>query len=414
MTPRGEATPSSEPEADADASGSTWLAATPHGYERSGDLQRRFEAAAATLRRLDGWPNPARGGERELRCDLVLEGCGAKAAGLVGAVLALNEAGYAVRAVAGTSAGAVVACLVASIAQSGREMTSLLGYSRSLDFTRFMPEGKVHGFFERAGRVGDAIADAAILVGRDGVYSGDYLEEWLRPILRELGVSTFADLRLGDEVDAERSMGAGRDYRLLVHVSDITRGRLVRLPWDYPAYGHDPDREDPVEAVRASMSIPFIFEPVHFASREALVEVPAPGGGTRSLHFAAGRQTWVDGALLSKFPVHAFDRADGGPSRWPTIGVRLSSWQSEYPATEACDSALDVALHCLRTVMSEWDDLAAHERVDARTVFVDNAGVATTDFDISRELNDRLFLNGVEAATRFVIDAAAAGGVARR
>ena len=49
------------------------LANTPRGYRRSDELQDEFLAAAETLRRLDGWPNPNNGGERELRADLALE-----------------------------------------------------------------------------------------------------------------------------------------------------------------------------------------------------------------------------------------------------------------------------------------------------------------------------------------------------
>ena len=35
--------------------------------------------------------------------------------------------------------------------------------------------------------------------------------------------------------------------------------------------------------------------------------------------------TWVDGGLLSNFPVEVFDRSDGQPQRWPTIGIKLSA-----------------------------------------------------------------------------------------
>ena len=36
--------------------------------------------------------------------------------------------------------------------------------------------------------------------------------------------------------------------------------------------------------------------------------------------YAAGTATWVDGGLLSNFPVEVFDRSDGQPARWPTPG----------------------------------------------------------------------------------------------
>ena len=49
------------------------------------------------------------------KVDLVLEGGGVKGIGLVGAVLTLSGSGYVFPRVAGTSAGAIVAALVAAL-----------------------------------------------------------------------------------------------------------------------------------------------------------------------------------------------------------------------------------------------------------------------------------------------------------
>jgi hypothetical protein len=48
---------------------------------------------------------------------------------------------------------------------------------------------------------------------------------------------------------------------------------------------------------------------------------------------------------------------------------------------------------------------------ESTTNFVDNAGLATTDFDVPKERQYELFLNGVRAATEFIITSASAGGV---
>jgi predicted acylesterase/phospholipase RssA len=97
------------------------------------------------------------------------------------------------------------------------------------------------------------------------------------------------------------------------------RGALVRLPWDLPYCLLDVgdqgdeakeiaviDSYPVVDAVRASMSIPFFFQP--FQQKTAL-----------------GTCTWVDGGLLQNFPVTVFDRTAGRPNRWPTFGIKLSS-----------------------------------------------------------------------------------------
>lgn len=386
------------------------------GYRRSPAAQEEFDRAAAALLASDGWPNPANGNERELIADLALEGGGVKGIGLVGAVLALSEAGYTFRGVAGTSAGAIAATLIAATTKAGARMIDLRRYLGSLDFAKFMPEGKLHQFLDHVGgKVVSLAADAAILTHKTGLYSGDYLAEWLAPILHdELGVRTFGDLRLTLQDDPGMSMAPGHDYRLVVHTSDITRGQLVRLPWDYPLFGYpDRDGQDIIVAVRASMSIPFFFEPVTFNARTAQVSIPAPDGGSILQQYEAGSVTWVDGGMLRNFPIQAFDRADGAPPRWPTIGIKLSSLQTSFPATHSRDSSLSVATGCLHTMLNEWDAYAVDEATAARTIFVDNGGLTATQFDLTPAEQDLLFLNGVRAATEFVVEMAEARRVPR-
>ena len=382
------------------------------GYGRTAEAQAEFEQAARSLLAADGWTD---GGAKtpKLVADLALEGGGVKGIALAGAVLVLDEAGYGFRGVAGTSAGAIAASLIASITAAGHEMTALKGFMDELQFTKFMPEGKVHHFLDRhGGHIGEEAADAAILADRPGIYDGGYLEEWLRPILEDsLGIRSFADLKLPD--DPKASLPPGQDYRLVVHTSDITRGELVRLPWDYPFYGQNPDEQDVVGAVRASMSIPFFFEPVSFQAQPATVSVPAPDGGTVQLEYAGGTVSWVDGGLLRNFPITAFDRIDGNPPRWPTIGIKLSSMTRRFGPTEAVEHSWDEAKHCLRTMMNEWDTYAVELATAGRTIFVDSAGLTATDFDLTDDQKSQLFLNGVVAANTFVLEMAQAGGVPR-
>ena len=141
----------------------------PSGYQRPDELQQSFDSAAQTLLQRDGWPNPEKGGRRELVADLALEGGGVKGIGLVGAVLVLSEAGYRFRGVAGTSAGAIAASLIAAISKSGREMSELKSCMDSMEFSKFMPEGKLHAFLDHhGGKPGALMADAAILTRADG------------------------------------------------------------------------------------------------------------------------------------------------------------------------------------------------------------------------------------------------------
>jgi len=386
------------------------LSDSPRGYQRDDAYQKAFVDAAEALRLLDGWPNPQNGLRKELRADLALEGGGVKGIGLVGAVLVLDEAGYSFRGVAGTSAGAIAASVLAGLAQSDRPMTDLLSFIKTLDYLKFMPEGRLQEIAKYFKKPGEIALDVAILAERPGLYSGDYLETWLGHILHdELNIRTFADLKLTTDTDSKLSIQKDRNYRLVVHTSDISRAQLVRLPWDYPLYGVNADDQDPVKAVRASMSIPLFFEPFQVKSNDAPYQVPGPSGVPIPVDYAAGSETWVDGGMLANFPIHAFDRDDLDPPRWPTIGIKLSKLQKDFPPTASYGSSVEIAIHCMHTMMNEWDSYAVDASTAARTIFVDHADVTTTDFAITPEKKNELFLNGVSAATEFVIEMSKVG-----
>ena len=125
------------------------------------------------------------------KADLVMEGGGVKGIGLVGAVLALDSAGYSFPRVAGTSAGAIVAALVAALQATGKPLTNLKHYVESVAYPKFQEESWLRRLF---GRVGDAEQ----LIMHMGLHSGDYLVEWLGGVLEDIGITTFSQLKMDD------------------------------------------------------------------------------------------------------------------------------------------------------------------------------------------------------------------------
>lgn len=307
--------------------------------------------------------------------DLVLEGGGVKGIGLVGAYTSLTQAGYEFHRVAGTSAGAIVGSLIAADMPPER----LRQVMREVDYGRFEDKG----FLDHLGLVGKGMS----LLFEKGIYEGEYLREWLDGLLTDLGKRTFADLRIEDP---EGSLPPERSYRLVVMASDVSRGRLVRLPWDYPSYGLDPDEQLVADAVRASMSIPFFYEPVQFKGRDA--------DGKRTVSYM------VDGGMLSNFPIEVFDRTDGKAPRWPTFGIKLSA----KPITAQLQKfdirgTFGLARAMVGTMTNFHDQMHIDdEGVLARTMFVDTEHVKATDFGIDDSTQDMLFANGRLAATKFL------------
>ena len=303
--------------------------------------------------------------------DLVLEGGGVKGIGLVGAFSTLVDHDYTFHRIAGTSAGAIVGALIAA----GMPPEDLQRVMRSVDYGHFEDEG----FVDHLGLVGKGIS----ILFEKGIYEGRYLVEWLDGILMDLGARTFGDLRIEDP---NSSLPPERAYKLVIMTSDVTRGRLVRLPWDYPKYGLDADEQLVADAVRASMSIPFFYEPQRFYGRD--------DQGERVRSFM------VDGGMLSNFPIEVFDRTDGKPPRWPTFGIKLSAKPS-IPQLERFEvkGALGLARAMVGTMTNFHDQMHIDDpSVLARTMFVDTQHVKATDFDIDEPSQDMLFTNGERGA----------------
>ncbi|HEY5859729.1 MAG TPA: patatin-like phospholipase family protein, partial [Actinomycetota bacterium] len=295
--------------------------------------------------------------------DLVLEGGGVKGIGLVGAFSTLVDHDYTFHRIAGTSAGAIVGALIAA----GMPPEDLQRVMRSVDYGHFQDEG----FVDHLGLVGKGIS----ILFEKGIYEGRYLVEWLDGILMDLGARTFGDLRIEDP---NSSLPTERAYKLVIMASDVTRGRLVRLPWDYPRYGLDPDEQLVADAVRASMSIPFFYEPQRFYGRDE--------------HGERLRSFMVDGGMLSNFPIEVFDRTDGKPPRWPTFGIKLSAKPS-VPQLQRFEvnGALGLAKAMVGTMTNFHDQMHIDDpSVLARTMFVDTQHVKATDFDLDEPSQDML------------------------
>jgi NTE family protein len=312
---------------------------------------------------------------------LVLSGGGVKGIGLVGAVVALMEAGYRAQRVSGTSAGSIVGAVVAAAAMGERlgpeEVKEL---ALQLDYHKFTDAGTL----ERVPVLGPSWA---VLRGT-GIYKGDYARDWVCSQLKNLGVRTFGDLAIDDD-----SLPAEQRYKLVVTVADVTTGQLVRLPWDYRrVYGLDPDEQSVADAVRASMSIPFFFHPV---------TLTGPTGLTSTL---------VDGGILSNFPIDSLDRTDRGRPRWPSFGVTV------LPNLPEGNDKVIPALAPIRlfgpphllesvitTVLVGRDQAYLSQPwVDARTIRVDSTDIGFLDFDISDSEIEALYAKGYGAAEKFL------------
>ena len=170
----------------------------------------------------------------------------------------LEERGYRFRRVAGTSAGSLVGSLVAA-GVTGPRLRDMM---QAVDYRRFRDPPAL------LGRLGYAGALAAV-VAYKGWCKGDALRSWLAECLQEVRVETFADLPLNDAgATSGLQDDPDRRFRFVAMVSDLSQGRLVRLPWEYrERFGVDPAEASVADAVRASTAIPYYFRPARCPDR---------------------------------------------------------------------------------------------------------------------------------------------------
>lgn len=305
-----------------------------------------------------------RAGLQPLRtCDLVCEGGGVKGLGLVGAIDALNQAGFSFGRFAGTSAGAIVASLAAAIQQRGEPMSTLVDLMRSVDYSK-IPDPR---WYARS-KLGWPLA----IMRHQGFWKGDALHDLFAGMLADLGVHTFGDLRVTNPPGPE----IHQQYSLVVCVSDLSQQRLVRVPWDLASSRIDPDDFPVATAIRASASIEFAFEPVKVAGR-----------------------TWVDGGMLADYPIQLFDASKVGDR--PVYGIRLNSRPDQLPRTSITNT-FELLWGVIDTMKADQENAYIDDPdVVARTIFVPTDGISAIDFQISATQQQQLYQAGLTAGQAF-------------
>jgi NTE family protein len=322
---------------------------------------------------------------KSIIADAVFEGGGVKGVGLVGALKTMEDAGYSWRNVAGTSAGSIVAALVAA----GYDASETEKILKGLDYKKMKDvKGIDIPFF----------TEIKNLLFDKGIYRGDYIKEW---------IDTLLSAKFAGKLDKNRSVKFKdliipneegilignkkykRKYKLHIIATDITRGKMLILPEDIADYGLDPDELDVSLAVRMSISIPLFFEPAYIKNFNY-----KSGSGSKWK-----KSVIVDGGVLSNYPVWLFD-VKGVPTH-PTIGFRLGGSKNDSNYNNIRTS-FSLSLSVLQTMLDAQDEIHIEEMEYLRTIKIDTLGVSATDFGLTKEQADALFISGQKCAKSFL------------
>lgn len=293
--------------------------------------------------------------------NLVFQGGGVKGIAYVGALGVLEQQGILERIerVAGTSAGAITATLLA-VRLTPTELRNLMG---NLQFENFKDDG----------------SDLRVL-RRYGYYKGDYFLDLMRCLINHQtrkDSPTKPEPTVTFEELARRELARGGKAReLRLFATDLTTGEIQELSLE-----KTPDLEIAL-AARMSMSIPLFFAAIE---RDGNV--------------------FVDGGVLDNYPIIAFDGDEhhdaDGERRKKTLGFTLLSPTQGDPVK--IRNLLEYSESLVETVLNvQVDDLLVDARNLARTVGINDLDVPTTAFDLSPMTKQALIDSGIECTCSFL------------
>jgi len=286
--------------------------------------------------------------------DGVFSGGGLKGFALVGAYQVLEEKGYRFHRVAGTSAGAILACFIAA-GYSAKEIEKMLDeqdFQVLLDPRNTIIPLPLMKWFQ--------------LYWRLGLYQGNALEKWFLEKLAAKDVYTFSDLPPG---------------KLKLVASDLTNGKMLVLPDDLEGYGISAETFPIARALRMSCGIPFFFEPVR-------------------LKVGKGETIVVDGGVLSNFPMWIFND-EGGNTERPVLGLKLSRSQEDMPGHKI-DNALDLFEALFSTMKNSHDERYISRKHEKNIIFIPVDDYSATQFDMDQETKEGLMEAGRNSTVQFL------------
>lgn len=288
--------------------------------------------------------------------DIVCEGGGIKGIALVGSINCLEDYGYTFKKMAGTSAGAIIASLLA-VGYRGDELKSLV---LNLDYSKLMFNSKLNKFFS-------TLKGGVNIFSKKGIYPTKNIEKYLYNLFLAKGKTKFKDISINNE------------SLLKIIASDITNKKLLILPDDLSNYGIDPMEFEIAKAVVMSISIPFYFFPYIFK-------------GATEKYFI------VDGGLLSNFPIWIFDSKE--TPRWPTFGLRLKEDDSFQLKKRYW--LFSYISDIFQTAITHNEDIYLENKDAVRTINLPTLSIKSTDFNLNKSKILSLYKSGYKATENFI------------
>lgn len=354
--------------------------------------------------------------------DLVQEGGGILGMALVGYTYVMEQMNIRFFSLAGASAGAINAMMLAShggLAQPKSEW--VLSHLVDKNFYDFV-DGPRH-----VRKLIEAMLDDGSKLGTllRGVWSWRYIKrnlgmnpgtdfyKWISGILTQEGIRTTADLNakrstLPDGfqvVDRSDVSTAGLAPKLVLIASEITTETRVQFPGMAKLFWPDPERVAPAHYVRASMSIPGFFHPYR-PVRTPKDQMPEAmekawrAKGVRYFGEIPEEPMFVDGGIVSNFPIDVFHNPHIVP-RLPTFGVKLGTDRDKITIVEKPGQFVGAVFNAARHV-HDYEFIRRNPDYDQLVCAVNVGEHNWLNFEISDADKIDLFVRGAKTADAFL------------
>ncbi len=360
--------------------------------------------------------------------DLVQEGGGVLGIALVGYTYILETAGIRFFHLAGTSAGAINTLILAGVdhidkAKSQRVLDELAkqdlfefvdGDPALKSIIQKVIDGKP--FKKLLGKLLFNIRKVkkALFINL-GLNPGLKFEQWLEGVLRNSPnhIETIADLQEKRSSQyfpkglRHRKTGPLSDERALIHIitADVTTQTKVQFPMMTNLYWGDKYKsQSPAKMARASMSVPFFFVPFEI---DNVVNAGQPANNawiSQANYYGPipDKVKFVDGGMISNFPINVFHTKPGTAPRKPTFGVRLSSYREMYANVDDLGGFVGSLISTMRHD-SDDEFLIQNPDFEKLICFINaDKDFKWLNFKMSDENKKKLFLLGAEKGLNFI------------
>ena len=352
--------------------------------------------------------------------DLVQEGGGVLGIALVGYTYIMEKAGIRFYSLAGTSAGSINTILMAGVAKPGEptseKIINIIGDKNFFDFVdgpsgiKRLVQKKIENnssIFWNV--VWNARKIFKLLKNKLGINPGNHFEEWLTKALEENGIHSLADLdkRRATLPKLKHLTNTAYQFKkpgLAIITSEITTHSKVEFPKMRKLYWQEAENIHPAKFVRASMSIPFFFYPFtvkdipnadKIKDKNWVDLVSYSGPVPASVKF-------VDGGMLSNFPINTFHIPSGQQPSRPTFGVRLSTYRESYAKTSGTFGYCGAMISTMRQI-HDYDFILKNPDYEKLICRIDaDEDYNWLNFGMTEERQQQLFLLGAKKALEFL------------